>query len=228
MKVNTDGVLLGAWMTILPSDCLLMDIGTGTGVIALIAAQRRFALSSDPFRVMAIEADTASFGESESNFISSPWKPFLEAKNCLFQGFCSSFRSAYPQQKYDLLFCNPPYFVDSLKAPSQRRNAARHEDSLPQEDIIAGAKELLCAQGRLAMILPLAEGKGFLSLAESNGLYINRLCEVRGKENAPIKRLLMEFSLNKKTCVNEMLTIQKESDYTAEYKSLTKELYLKF
>ncbi|MDD2293977.1 MAG: methyltransferase [Bacteroidales bacterium] len=222
MKVNTDGVLLGAWVSLSSEDTLLMDIGTGTGVMALIVAQRLSDLSEHPFRIEAIDIDEASVCEAADNFASSPWKESLRAENCRLQSYRRQCK------EFDLLFCNPPYFKDSLKAPSLRRSNARHEESLPGPDIIVGAKELLSPHGRLSLILPPVEGDGFITITKGNGLYLNRICKVKSRPGLEVKRYMMEFSFRQTDLMEESLTIQEESDYTAEYKSLTKDFYLNF
>ena len=151
MKVNTDGVLLGAAMTLLPGDRTLLDIGTGTGVIALMAAQRLSDLLPPSCtqlpKIDAIDIDAASAAEAEANFAASPWPGWLSARHCPLSGYT-------PVGSIDLIFSNPPYFDNSLRNPDRRESAARHTDSLSWREICAFAAEHLTPEGRLALILP--------------------------------------------------------------------------
>ncbi len=232
MKVNTDGVLLAAWVNLEQtpgankSPLKVLDIGTGTGVIALVITQRR---EGDAL-VTGIDIDSDSVEEAAENFANSPWSEALTARQISFQKFAEQYEAG----AFDLIISNPPYFIDSQKAPSHRRSTARHSDTLEYDDIINGAITLLAPEGRLALIRPMEESLIFERMAESKGLALTRLCLVRSLPDTPPKRALMEFSLRDKVCGNglpaapEELVIQTKSDFTQEYKSLTSEFYLNF
>ncbi|MBR5398546.1 MAG: methyltransferase [Bacteroidales bacterium] len=228
MRVNTDGVLLGAWCRMPENNgAKILDIGTGTGVIALMAAQRMSANFSD-FEVGAVEPDSPSCIQAVQNFKASPWRRNLKI-------FMTDFQQFVPlcQDRYGLIVSNPPYFVDSLKNPSISKRLSRHTDNLPYEDIIAGAKKILAAGGRLSVILPYEESKLFISIAEENGFSKARICRVFAKEGDELpKRMMIEFSLgdNKKAEVpsDDLCIMDSNLEFTSAYKALTGDFYLKF
>lgn len=251
MKVNTDGVLLGAWMSLFPSDASLLDVGTGCGVIALMAAQRLAgmrggmnaetkAINNTVCRITALEIDKGSCVDAANNFEAAPWSEKdgfkIEARLCSFQEFAQTERC-----KYNLIFSNPPYFINSLKAPEASRSNARHTDSLSQREMIQSAVSLLGSGGRLALVLPAVEAELFLkktlfllrnAAAGEQVLQLSRLCKVHTTENKPAKRWLMEFVLKEASCSlcaeQSRLVIQQGGDYTLEYKALTGAFYLHF
>ena len=220
MKVNTDGVLLGAVMTILPSDRSFLDIGTGTGTIALMAAQRSDGSSA---HVDAIDIDTPSIEEAAANFASSPWPEVLSAHHASLDEFSEKSASLY-----DLIFSNPPYFEDSLQAPEERRNAARHTATgLSYREIIDFAVQRLTDDGRLALVLPSDTETDLTRYARMSGLHLCRMTRVRTVPRKSPKRIIAEFS-RKKTDIPEdnVLTIQDAGHYTQEYLTLMKDFYL--
>ena len=228
MRVNTDGVLLGAWCRMPERNgAKILDIGTGTGVIALMAAQRMSANFSD-FEVAAVESDSPSCIQAVQNFKASVWKKSLKV-------FMTDFQQFVPccQDRYDLIVSNPPYFVDSLKNPSISKRLSRHTDNLPFEDIIAGAKKILSPEGRLSVILPFEESKLFVSIAEENGFSKARFCRVFAKEGDELpKRVMLEFSIQadkKAEALSEDLCIMDSNlEFTSAYKAITGDFYLKF
>ena len=220
MKVNTDGVLLGAVMTILPSDRSFLDIGTGNGTIALMAAQRSDGSSA---HVDAIDIDTPSIEEAAANFANSPWSEILSAHHASLDEF--SEKSA---GLYDLIFSNPPYFEDSLQAPEERRNAARHTATgLSYREIIDFAVQRLTDDGRLALVLPSDTETDLTRYARMSGLHLCRMTRVRTVPRKSPKRIIAEFS-RKKTDIPEdnVLTIQDAGHYTQDYLTLMKDFYL--
>ncbi len=223
MKVGTDGVLLGAWMDIKADDSLLLDIGAGTGIISLIAAQRLSLtqFSNSNYSITALEIDSPSAKEAVENFNKSPWSKNLFLKNISIQNFVES-------NKFDLIFSNPPFFNNSLKAPDSRRSTARHTDTLPYEHLVKAAQTLLKPNGRLALILPAEEGDYFIK--KMDGIYLKRLCKVKTTANKPPKRYLMEFTVedNSLDISENYLVMQENGEYTQRYKDLTKDLYLRF
>lgn len=228
MRVNTDGVLLGAWCRMPDkSGAKILDVGTGTGVIALMAAQRMSSLAPD-FEIGAVEPDCPSCIQAVQNFEASPWKRNLKV-------FLTDFQQFVPccQDRYDLVVSNPPYFVDSLKNPSMSKRFARHTDNLSYEDIITSAKKILAPEGKLSVILPDEESKRFISIAEENGFSKSRFCNVFAKEGDELpKRIMLEFSFgdNKKAeALSEDLCIMDSNlEFTSAYKALTGDFYLKF
>ncbi|MFA5848704.1 MAG: methyltransferase [Bacteroidales bacterium] len=233
MKVNTDGVLLGAWLS-LPSvgSFRVLDIGTGTGVIALIVAQRLSKLfstsSKDQFSIDAIDIDKPSVDEANYNFSQSPWTSHLSAKEVSLQDLLS----ANTQMKYDLVVSNPPYFTDSLKAPSARRSSARHNHDLPYSSIIESVIQMLTDKGKLAIVLPAEEGERFITLATMGYLQLVRRCKVKTLADKKEKRYLLEFTKSplSDNVQEEVLIMQQTGglEYTEQYKNLTRDLYLKF
>lgn len=214
MKVGTDGVLLGAWSTTKPGR--ILDVGTGTGVIALMMAQRES--SSE---IVAVDIDSPSIEEASVNFAQSPWSDRLSAVRCDFRTMDGSF---------DMIVSNPPYFVDSLKSANARRNDARHTDSLSQDELISGVVRMLAPAGLFAAVLPYDEGRQFVMKAESAGLKLSRRCAVSTKEGKAPSRLLLEFSL---VCdnapVEEKLSIHgSDGGWSEGYISLTRDFYLYF
>ena len=202
MKVNTDGVLLGAWMNIQPSDRNFLDIGTGTGVIALMCAQRLDELhkcvatdggNRHDCSITGIEIDGNAYADASENVSASPW-PWVNLQHIALQDYIP-----LPDKKFDLIFTNPPYFINSLKSLRCEMLNAKHTDTLSQMDLFNNALRLLEHSGRLAMILPVTEGREFIRKTEFVGehggdtLNLIRICEVYTVAHKPAKRLLMEF-----------------------------------
>ena len=220
MKVNTDGVLLGAAMTIFPSDNTMLDVGTGTGTIALMAAQRS---SSSNIHIDAIDIDEASASEAAANFRNSPWSDALSAHHCPLSDFAAS-----TDTLYDLIFSNPPYFEDSLTAPDERKSTARHtSDGLSYRDIFEFAKGRLSENGRVSLVLPADQEAALARYARMCGFHLFRIMRVRTVPRKNPTRMIAEFSRTRcQSPVEELLTIQDEGKYTQEYLSLTGDFYL--
>ena len=231
MKVNTDGVLLGAAMTINSSDRVLLDIGTGTGTIALMAAQRflDFARNDNAdarnLTVHAIDIDAISAEEAAMNFSNSPWSEHLQAHTASLDEYAASLEEG---DTFDLIFSNPPYFDDSLGAPEQRRNTARHTSTgLSYREILDFAAVRLSDHGRVAMVLPSDVEPALLRHARMNGLHLFRILRVRTVERKQPSRIIAEFSrIRCDAPEDEILTIQKEGRYSHEYLALTHGFYL--
>ena len=222
MKVNTDGVLLGAAMTLTPSDCRLLDVGTGTGTIALMAAQRL----AGAVWIDAIDIDEPSASEAAANFKHSPWADSLHAHNLSLEEFESALQQS--ECRYDLIFSNPPYFEDSLTAPDERKSAARHtSDGLSYRDIFDFAKTHLSDSGRVALVLPSDQETAICRYARMSGLHLFRVLRIRTVPRKAPSRIVIEFSRVRPQSVDDtILTIQNEGQYTQEYLSLTKDFYL--
>ena len=234
MKVNTDGVLLGAAMTIMPSDRRLLDIGTGTGTIALMAAQRVVgeilgqagndgAQAVSEVVIDAIDIDEPSAAEAAMNFGQSPWAGNLCAHNMSLEEFAQTLDA-----KYDLIFSNPPYFEDSLTAPDERKSTARHtSDGLSYRDIFEFAKVRLAGNGRVSFVLPADQEAALCRYGRMCGLHLFRILRIRTVPRKAPSRIVAEFSFERNGEVqDEILTIQNEGQYTQEYLSLTKDFYL--
>lgn len=226
MKVNTDGVLLGAAMTIRPEDRCMLDIGTGTGTIALMAAQR---ISGNAIMIDAIDIDEPSATEAAMNFANSPWAECLHAHNMSLDAFAAmDDGDEGPVRKYDLIFSNPPYFEDSLTAPDERKSTARHtSDGLSYRDIFEFAKERLTDRGRVSLVLPADQEAALCRYARMCGLHLFRILRVRTVPRKAPSRMIAEFSRHRcETVKEELLTIQNEGQYTQEYLSLTHDFYM--
>ena len=230
MKVNTDGVLLGAAMTINPEDRCLLDIGTGTGTVALMAAQRlaeaaerSFADAQDDI-IDAIDIDEPSASEAAANFAHSPWTDVLQAHNMSLDKFAQ----AFPDRKYDLIFSNPPYFEDSLTAPDERKSTARHtSDGLSYRDIFEFARTHLNESGRVSLVLPSDQEVALCRYGRMCGLHLFRIVRIRTVPRKAPSRIVAEFSRQRVgTVADELITIQNEGKYTQEYLSLTHDFYL--
>lgn len=227
MKVNTDGVLLGALMTVTGGERHLLDIGTGTGSVALMAAQRVSEASGGyEMSVEAVDIDQASADEASENFSASPWGGSMTAHHRSLSEFDCMLRSSRPEERYDLIFSNPPYFESSLKAPDQRRRTARHTDTLSYRDVICFASDWISADGRLSMVLPADQEREVRRYAVSMGLYPFRLVRVRTSPRRPFSRMVIEFSRGGAAAgpgiipSESVLTIMEEGTYSAEYRSL--------
>jgi tRNA1Val (adenine37-N6)-methyltransferase len=217
MKVGIDGVMLGVWSDVENSKQIL-DIGTGTGLIALMLAQR-----SSSF-IDAIEIDKDAVGQAIENIERSPWTNRIKVQGISLQNFVKT-----TLQRYDLIVSNPPYFVNSLKTPSLNRTIARHTDTLTHEELISTAMTLLKPAGRICIILPVNEAALCKSFALSKGIYCTREVKVFPKPNADAKRILMEFSIQFKPEKFTELVIESNErhHYSAEFSELAKEFYLK-
>lgn len=222
MKVNTDGVLLGAAMTVDPSDRSLLDVGTGTGTIALMAAQRMSSLGADSFLIDAIDIDKDSAEEAGKNFAASPWSSSLMAHHSPLDEFAASH-----DRKYDLIFSNPPYFDNALPAPEERRSNARHTSALSYRELLEFAARRLSPKGRFSIVLPSDQEASLCRYARMNDLHLFRILRIRTVPRKSPSRIIAEFSRSR--CPqpqDSILTIQDEGKYTQEYLSLTSDFYL--
>jgi tRNA1Val (adenine37-N6)-methyltransferase len=216
MKVGTDGVLLGAWSRV--QECSrILDVGTGTGLIALMMAQRTKA------SIDAIEIDPEAAKQACENVIESPWNERINV-------MCTSLQDFYQAsaKKYDLVVCNPPYFKDSLKAGTPSRSIARHSDQLELTELVSCSKILLNTQGRLSVILPADKEPEMISIAKDYDLFPSKILRVRpipGKEH---KRVLMEFSFLRTELQESEMNLETglRHQYSPEYITLTLEYYL--
>ncbi|WP_047246484.1 tRNA1(Val) (adenine(37)-N6)-methyltransferase [Maribacter thermophilus] len=218
MKIGTDGVLLGAWAPVNNEPVTILDIGSGTGVIALMLAQRSNAEIID-----AIEVDGDAYEQSVENFEASPWGDRLYCYHAGLDEFVDEI-----DDRYELIVSNPPFYVENVASGDVSRDLARQNSSLPFDELLEGVAKLLSDEGRFATIVPYKEEAQFVNMASDLGLYANRITRVRGNEEAPIKRSLLEFSRESAELLYDELTIEKARHvYTAEYVHLTKDFYLK-
>lgn len=219
LKVGTDAVLLGASMDISPSSRRLLDIGTGTGVIALMAAQRLSGLSPH-WSIDAIDADAAAISEAADNFARSPWGDSLHAVLTPLQEF-------EPDCEYDAIFSNPPYYDASLLNPDARKALARHTSGLSKTDICEFASRSLRKGGRLSVILPADDSVRMRRIAAGFNLNLQRIISVRTVERKPARRVVMEFLKNSPCeCSEEELVIMADGKYSPAYQSLVSEFLL--
>ncbi len=214
MKVGTDGVLLGAWTDISSSQHIL-DIGTGTGLISLMLAQRCNA------SIVAIDIDEAAVEQAMENVSASPWNKQVEVQ-------LQDISSYHPMCVFDTIVSNPPYFINSLKCPDGQRNTARHTDTLSANVLIEKTSELLAAEGKFSLILPFEQSADVIRLAERAGMWPSRHTTVITRPGLPPKRSLLEFRKVKGECLANELIIELERHvYTQDYIALTKDFYLK-
>ncbi|MDR0872130.1 MAG: methyltransferase [Prevotellaceae bacterium] len=215
MKVGTDGVLLGAWADV-ENAARILDIGTGTGLIAMMLAQRNPNACVD-----AIEIEENAYRQATEN--TSVRKERINVFHTPLQSF-------FPAEKYDVIVSNPPYFSHSLKNPDKSREIARHTDTLTLQELFLHSKRLLKPGGKLSIIFPAENMEEKERAKFFSPLQCNRLCKVFPKPNTKEKRLLMEFSLAPADCIESEIIIENggRHEYSEEYKELTKDFYLKF
>ncbi len=219
MKVGTDGVLVGAWVGLSGAERRILDIGTGSGLIALMVAQRTINSKID-----AVEIDESSAAQAAENISASQWSDRVEVIH-------SDIKSFVPNEKYDLIVTNPPYFVDSLLSPDLGRTMARHTTELSFSELVESVVRLLNVDGRFALILPTVESQIFDNEATGK-LSLVRRCAVLGREDLPVKRYMSEYVLSSDFCEveHEQIVIEgeKRGQYREEYRELTRDFYLKF
>lgn len=218
MKVGTDGVLLGAWISLANQPDTILDVGAGTGLIALQMAQRSHAQTID-----AVELDNNAYEQCVENFEASPWADRLFCYHASFNEFVAEMDEAY-----DLIVCNPPFYKTDVASKNKARDMARQAQSLPMIDLLEGVGKLLNENGSFAVVLPLDAVEETISLAVRQQLYPNRFIKVRGNPSSSYKRALLQFSTIKSLCVTTTLTIENQRhNYTPEYQNLTQPFYLK-
>lgn len=219
MKVGTDAVLLGAW--VLPNGSKhILDIGTGTGVIALMLAQKTQA------HIDAIDIDEEAFLQAKQNALDSKYSSQITVTQTSLQHY-----SKESTQKYNLIVTNPPYFEQSLKSSDEQRSHARHADVLPFEELLDGVLKLLDEKGKFCLILPTLEAIKFRALAEKRGLHLSKLLRVKSRiDKDTDKRHLMQFEVKPTEFSEKTIAIELEErhQYTDDYKDLTKDYYINF
>lgn len=220
MKVGTDGVLLGAWAPIDHKPYSVLDIGAGTGLIALMLAQR-----SQAEQVDAIEIDENAFEQCVDNFENSPWNDRLFC----FHASLDDFMDDLEDEAYDLIVSNPPFYSEDFKTDNEQRDLARFQDALPFEDLVEAASVLLSETGVLAVIVPYKEEAKLIALAKECDLFPLKITRVKGTPTAEIKRSLVAFSFAEthELPIDELVIETARHQYTEDYIALTKDFYLK-
>lgn len=218
MKIGTDGVLLGAWVSVENNPFAILDIGAGTGIIGLMLAQRSNAEVID-----AIEIDDDAYEQCVDNFETSPWGDRLFCYHAGLDEFVDEI-----DDKYELIISNPPFYSEDYKTDNQKRDKARFQDALPFNHLIESASRLLTEQGKFAVIIPFKEEAKFIELGSKSKLYPNKILRVKGNPNSEIKRSLLECSFRESEIKIENLIIETDRhQYTEDYINLTKDFYLK-
>ena len=219
MKVGTDSMLLGAWVTISDEVNSILDIGAGTGILSLMCAQRSTALTID-----AVEIDDNAYTEAVTNFENSPWADRLFCYHSSIQEF-----SATIDDTYDLIIANPPFFDSSKIKAVTARHIARETHLLNHLTLLKSVKELLSISGSCAFIIPFELAAFFIELAEKSGLFLMRKTVVRDTAKAPKKRSLLQFSLQQQDVkMNELVLKNPDTSYSKAFIALTRDFYLDF
>lgn len=218
MKVGTDGVLLGAWVNV-QNEQKILDIGTGTGVIALMLAQRTFA------QITGIEIEQNAAEEATQNCSNSPWAERIKIKHSAFQEFVKK-----TDTKFDLIVSNPPFFSNDKRSQDNNISIAKHSDLLPLNELLFGAEKLLENSGKLALILPVIQAKKQIGKAKNIGLHLSRLTKIKPSPEKATIRYLMEFNKQNEKPKTDYLTIFEKNgkQFSDQYRELTKDFYLSF
>lgn len=217
MKVNTDGVLLGAWAEVGGARAIL-DIGTGTGVIALMMAQK----NSEAI-IEGLDIDEGAYQQAGQNFEQSKWRERLTALHADVQDL-------FVVKRYDIIISNPPYFADDYKTDNHQKNIAKHSTALTYKQLIPHlSQHLLSPTGKVFLVVPHFNVQLLISLAAAEGLFLTRLLEVTAVAGKNPYLALVQLENEQKAHAIERITIQDEAgNFTEQYKELTKEFYLKF
>lgn len=219
MKIGTDGVLLGVWTPLDNNPFSILDIGAGTGIIALMLAQRSVAEQID-----ALEIDEEAYEQATDNFENSPWNDRLFCFHAGLDEFVEE-----PEDEYDLIVSNPPFYSEDYKSNDDQRDLARFQDAMPFEELIEAAALLLSENGIFAVIIPFKEEESFIAIAQEHELYPLKITRVKGTPTTETKRTLLAFVRNKNTAVfiDELIIETARHIYTPEYIEFTKDFYLK-
>jgi tRNA1Val (adenine37-N6)-methyltransferase len=223
MKIGTDGVLLGGWTPLINNPYNVLDIGAGTGILSLMLAQRSNAAPNNVGIIDAIEIDEDAYEQCVENFEASPWGDKLFCFHAGLDEFVDE-----PEDEYDLIISNPPFYTDDYKSDNTSRDLARFEDALPFEELIEAAALLLSDNGIFSVIIPYKEEERFISLCKELDLFPIQITRVKGTPTSDIKRSLLAFCRIEQTPLIDELVIEiSRHNYTPEYIELTKEFYLK-
>lgn len=217
MKVGTDGVLLGAWADV--SGCqAILDVGTGSGLVALMAAQR-----NDLAKITAIEIDLEAAIQARENVENSRFKERIQVLSVSLRDFLSAAAS-----RFDSIVCNPPFFTHSLPSPDLKRTGARHADSLTPAELFEISRKLLNGTGTLSMIYPFSERENIMAVSEKENFHLSRETVVFPTRSASPKRILLEFTTGNETETerNELVIEERRHVYTPEFIRLVRDFYL--
>ena len=218
MKIGTDGVLLGAWTPLINNPYNVLDIGAGTGILSLMLAQR-----SNAEQIDAIEIDEDAYEQCVENFEASPWGDKLFCFHAGLDEFVDE-----PEDEYDLIISNPPFYTDDYKSENTSRDLARFEDALPFEELIEAAALLLSDNGIFSVIIPYKEEERFVAMCKELDLFPLKITRVKGTPTSEIKRSLLAFCRMEQTpLIDEFVIEISRHNYTSEYIELTKDFYLK-
>ena len=219
MKIGTDGVLLGAWCPIDNNPFSVLDIGAGTGILSLMLAQR-----SNAEQIDSLEIDEEAYEQCVENFENSPWSDRLFCFHAGLDEFVDE-----PEDEYDLIISNPPFYSEDFKSDNSQRDLARFQDALPFEDLIEAANLLLSENGIFAVIIPFKEEKNFIDLCAEVELYPVKVTRVKGTPTTEIKRSLLAFKRYELSTLtaDELIIETSRHQYTDDYINLTKDFYLK-
>lgn len=218
MKIGTDSVLLAAWATTEKNPFAILDIGAGTGILALMLAQR-----SDAEIIDAIEIDDKAYEQCVDNFEASPWGDRLFCYHASLEEFVNEI-----EDKYDFIISNPPFYSEDYKTENKQRDLARFNDAMPFDHLIESVSKLLTEDGIFSVVIPYKQESVFTKTATTFNLFPNRILHVKGNPNSEIKRSLLEFSFTETEIETKQLIIETDRHkYTKEYIQLTKDFYLK-
>ena len=223
MNIGTDGVLLGAWTPLINNPFNVLDIGAGTGILSLMLAQRSNAAPNNVGIIDAIEIDEDAYEQCVENFEASPWGDKLFCFHAGLDEFVDE-----PEDEYDLIISNPPFYTDDYKSDNSSRDLARFEDALPFEELIEAAALLLSDNGIFSVIIPYKEEERFVAMCKILDLFPLKITRVKGTPTSEIKRSLLAFCRMEQTpLIDELIIEISRHNYTPEYIELTKEFYLK-
>lgn len=222
MKVGTDGVLLGAWTPLINNPYNVLDIGAGTGLIALMIAQRCNAEQID-----AIEIDEEAYEQCVENFEASPWNDRLFCFHADLNEYTEELFEE-EEEEYDLIVSNPPFYSENYSSGDEKRDQARFQEALPFNELIESAQALLSDNGIFSVVIPYKEEENFIALAKSVHLFPLKITRVKGTPSSEIKRSLLAFCrLEQNPLIDELIIEIERHNYTEDYKNLTKDFYLK-
>lgn len=221
MKIGTDGILLGAWCSLEVNPNKILDVGSGTGVISLMLAQRSNSIIID-----SVEIENDAYEQSVENFERSDWADRLFCYHSSFNDFANELKEE--GETYDLIVSNPPFYTDKIEKVNRARSKARSTSSLSFVELIIGVSKILSKQGSFTTIIPFKEEIKFIETAKQNNLFLNKICRVKGNNISDIKRTLLTFSFYKTQLNKNNLTIETSRHlYTDEYINITKDFYIK-
>ena len=216
MKVGTDGILLGAWGK-LNRPRRILDIGTGSGLISLMLAQRT---ETEKAKIIAVEIDKLAAEQARVNVVNSPWAKRIQVETLSIEDF-------QDPDPFDLIVCNPPFFEASFESPNQSRAQARHSETLTKRMLLETCSKWLTPEGIMCLIFPADQFDAFKTLVQEFGLGISRLTWVRPFPEKPPKRFLVEVARSQQEILEEELVLENvRHAYTDEFKALTSGFYL--